>query len=133
MNDNSGVAELRKMAASFRPVAEIDPEPSPFVFNTAPDKIGLPMESLRYVKKSCKRCDGRGYQTILVGDGYKMVDDKRVARRARKTLLCFCVHQGYTKTRLGVERSIEQMVELGSKPEDAQVAALAAAGFGPTP
>ena len=84
-----------------------------FTFNTAPDKIGLPMEHPKYVKKTCKTCYGRGWQAQVIGDGYRDVGGIKVSNETRTFYACACVHSGYTKTRLAAQQQIQEAVDNG--------------------
>jgi len=90
-------SEKRKAAEPAK-----DAPPGEFKFNEALDKVGLPLESARYINKKCSTCYGRGYVTRLVGDGYK----GGVQLQARSQETCACVHRGYTKARLAHEKSL---------------------------
>lgn len=109
---------------------EEDKDPVPFAFSSTKDNLGLPMEHLDYVKKDCKHCYGRGHHTVLVGDGYTALGQKR---KNRNYNLCQCTHNGYTKIRKAFDRRIEEDVT-GGLPltrERAICDALIASGFGP--
>lgn len=113
---NSAVADLLNAPANTGtaslPPAEKDEAPEAYKFNVAPDQIGLPLEHKDYVKRTCKRCLGRGYQTLLVGDGYREdASGGRVKRVARRLETCDCVHKGYSKTRLAFQKRVDEDVK----------------------
>ena len=110
---------------------EEDKDPAPFAFSAAKDNLGLPMEHADYVNKKCKHCYGRGYHTVLIGDGYTTAGEKREKRKNRNYNLCQCVHNGYTKTRKAFDRRVEEDVKAGMTREAAVADALVASGFGP--
>jgi hypothetical protein len=109
---NEAVVELVNQTETVDP----DPAPTPFTFNTAPDKVGLPLESPAYVRKNCKHCLGRGFRTRLIGDGYMDTLDEngyavRVPRKARQHFACICVHREYTRRRLALaaEKEVDSL------------------------
>jgi hypothetical protein len=93
--------------ANPAPVTEAeDRDPAPFKFSEALDKVGLRLESPAYIKKSCNDCFGRGFQTWLIGDGYRTGDHGwRVKRKNRDARACRCVVKGYVKTRFAHDRA----------------------------
>jgi hypothetical protein len=70
-----------------------------FHFLTSADKVGLPQEDKRYVKRSCKTCYGRGYVVQLIKSG----------RRDRHYQTCACVNKGYVRVRLELEKLAEKL------------------------
>lgn len=103
---NSAVKDLIEHEAA-QPKPPKDEAPGAFKFNTAKDKVGIPLESVDYVKASCKLCHGRGYLSFLVGDGY--LDG--APRKARDLRACTCVHRGYSKTRLAFQKRVLEDVK----------------------
>lgn len=87
----------------------------PFVYNEAPDQVGLPLEHARYCKRSCKWCYGRGYviQTIP----------------RRHYQICNCVHRGYTRMRLRFDRETLALMKAGTTEQTARQALLLTYGF----
>lgn len=61
----------------------------PFKFSEDKDKLGLPLEHRNYVKRSCNRCLGRGFEIQSMG--------------GRHYQTCNCVKRGYARTRALLE------------------------------
>lgn len=81
-----------------------------YLFKDKKDQIGLPMESIIYVKKNCNECYGKGYITSLIGDGYILNETKlKVKNDVMDTYPCLCMHKGYARTRLKLEAQIESI------------------------
>jgi hypothetical protein len=87
------------------PVAEAPTNPSSFSFSTAKDTVGLPVESAKYVKSSCRLCYGRGFQTLLVGNGY---NQDGTSNKTRAFRVCQCVVKGYTNARIKFDKEVEE-------------------------
>jgi hypothetical protein len=98
---------LEDSAAKAPPPEEKDEAPGKFRFKLGHDDLGLRNESEHYVNPRCSQCYGKGYLSLLVGNGYK--DGQ--ARQARDLVPCNCVHKGYMKRRRDEERTIVRLAK----------------------
>ena len=124
---NAGVRQLLgNLDEAPKPEPVKDGPPVEFKFNTAKDKVGLPLEHPSYVKPRCKLCGGKGYRIFLIGDGYgtSPKDGSRHQLKSRNLLACACVHRNYSKTRLEFEKKVEDImggcIDKGDLREKAQ-------------
>ena len=79
-----------------------------FKFNETLDSVGLPLESVVYVKRNCKTCYGRGFIRLVVMDGtvgvvFDDVHNVKVKNPERKFRVCDCMNRGYIRARKELE------------------------------
>lgn len=92
-----------------------------YVFNESKDVIGLPLESIVYVKKNCKKCQGRGYLSYLIDDGYTTIANDRTKNEERRHTPCICLNRGYVRIRKMLENQITELSAIGDESYKAEV------------